>query len=323
MMVRDPELSIVSPVYGADRTVPELVHRIREAVEPLTPEFEIVLVEDGSPDRSWDAIQQQCARDTRVKGIRLSRNFGQHAAITAGFAHARGRYVVVMDCDLQDDPGDIPRLYRKALDGCDVVFARKRQRRFGLVKNLTARAYYHFFRWLSGVRYDPNIGAFSIVSRKVADAFLRFGDYRRGYVLVLDWLGFGREYVDVEHHDRHHGTSTYSPAKLLVHALNITLTYSEKPLHISIWVGLVLSIVAIVSAAALVAWYFTSNIGQTALGWTSLIVSLFFLSGLILISLGVLGLYIGRIFEQVKQRPIFVVADAQNVAVTPARQQAI
>jgi polyisoprenyl-phosphate glycosyltransferase len=313
----EPLLSIVSPVYRAERTVPELVRRIRAAVEPAIADFEIVLVEDGSPDRSWDAIVRECERDDRVKGIRLSRNFGQHAAITAALAHARGRHVVVMDCDLQDDPGDIPRLYQKALEGFQVVFARKRDRHFGFWKNLTAHAYYRLLRSLSDVRYDPNIGAFSIISRSVVDAFLGFGDYRRGYVIVLDWLGFNRGYIDVEHHERHAGESSYSLSKLFVHALSITLTYSERPLHISIYAGMALSTLAFVGGIGLIIRYFTTNIGQNALGWTSLIVSLFFLCGLILISLGVLGLYVGRIFEQVKRRPIFVVGESRNTQPVP------
>jgi len=301
----------------AEAIIPELVRRIRDAVQPLTANFEVILVEDGSPDRSWDAIVRECERDSRVKGVRLSRNFGQHAAITAALAHATGDHVVVMDCDLQDDPADIPKLYAKELEGFDVVFARKRTREFSPLKNVTARLYYRLLRWLSDIHYDPNIGAFSIISRKVVDAFLRFGDYRRGYVIVLDWLGFSRAYVEVDHHERFAGTTTYSWRKLFVHALSITLTYSEKPLHIAIYAGVGSSTVAILLALVFIVRYFTTNVGQTALGWTSLIVSLFFLCGLILISLGVLGLYVGRIFEQVKSRPIFIVGESRNM--TPGR----
>jgi dolichol-phosphate mannosyltransferase len=291
------------------------VRQICDAVEPLVQAFEIVLVEDCSPDRSWEAIARECARDPRVKGIRLSRNFGQQAAITAGLAHARGRHVVVMDCDLQDDPLAIPLLYQKAAEGYEVVFARKRLRRFGFWRNLFSQAYFRLFTWLSGVPYDANIGAYSIIARPVVEAFLRFGDYRRGYVVVLEWLGFRRTYIEVEHHERFEGASTYSPRALLLHALNITLTYSEKPLYLSIWIGLGLSTVAFLVGAALIARYLTTDVGQMALGWTSLIVSLFFLTGLVQVSLGVLGLYIARIFEQVKQRPIFVVGDTRNVEV--------
>ena len=310
----EPVISVVSPVYRAERIVPELVRRVRDAVEMLTDAYEIVLVDDGSPDGSWEAIAAACRTDPRVKGIRLSRNFGQHAAITAALAHARGGHVLVMDCDLQDNPAFIPALYRKAREGYDVVFALRRLRRFGFWKNFTARTYYAAFRWLAGIDYDPRVGAYSIVSRQVVNAFLQFGDYRRGYVIVLDWLGFRRGYVEVEHDERHSGESTYSGRALLRHAITIALSYSDKPLHLSIYIGLMLSAISFLSALALIVRYYTSDVGRMALGWTSLIVSIFFLSGLILMSLGVLGLYLGRVFEQVKQRPIFIVQESHNVS---------
>jgi dolichol-phosphate mannosyltransferase len=310
----EPLISVVSPVYRAEAIVPELVRRIRDAVEPITEDYEVVLVDDGSPDASWTAIAAACRTDARVKGVRLSRNFGQHAAITAALAHARGGHVVVMDCDLQDDPKFIPALYRKAREGYDIVFAVRRLRRFGFWKNFTARTYYALFRWLAGVDYDARVGSYSIVSRKVVHAFLQFGDYRRGYVIVLRWLGFERGYVEVEHAERHSGESSYSAWDLLRHGVTIALSYSDKPLHVSIYLGLALSALSFLAALTMIVRYYTSNVGQMALGWTSLIVSIFFLSGLILMSLGVLGLYIGRIFEQVKGRPMFVVQETHNVA---------
>jgi dolichol-phosphate mannosyltransferase len=314
-MVRtnSPLLSVVTPVYNAATLVPTLVARIVTAASTITDDFEVLLVEDGSADDSWPAIVRECERNPRVKGVRLSRNFGQHQAITAALSHARGAYVAVMDCDLQDDPDYLPGLYAKCRDGFDVVFARRRSRRFGWWKNITARGYYSLFRWLAGVRYDPNIGAYSILSRSVVDAFLRFGDYQRGYVIVLHWLGFRHGYVDVEHRDRTDGRSSYSARRLLTHALTITLTYSDKPLRIAIYLGLGLSCLSFLLGLALMAWYFTTDVGQLALGWTSLIITQLFLSGLMLISLGVFGLYIGRIFEQVKHRPLFVVQETRNV----------
>src|SRR5216110_1079281 len=180
-----PLLSIVAPVFRSDAIVPEYVRRTCEGAAKVTQHFELLLVEDGSPDDSWSAIVRECDRDPRVKGLQLSRNFGQQPAITAGLAHARGRYVVVMDSDLQDDPDYIQDLYQKALEGFDIVFARKRIRRFGLWRNLSTRLYYALFRWLAAVDYDAHIGAYSIVSRRVVEAFLQFGDYRRGYVIVL------------------------------------------------------------------------------------------------------------------------------------------
>jgi dolichol-phosphate mannosyltransferase len=308
-----PLLSIASPVYGTAPLVGELVNRICAAARRITDNYEVLLVEDGSPDDSWTAIARECDRNPRVKGVRLSRNFGQHPAITAALHHARGDYVVVLDCDLQDDPAHIPDLYAKCRDGFDIVFARRRVRRYSWWKNLTARSYYALFRWLADIDYDPKIGSYSIVSRKVVEAFLQFGDYRRGYVVVLQWLGFSRGYVDVEHHERPGGKSSYTTWRLLGHALTIALTYSEKPLHLSIYVGTVLSLFSFVLGVWLIVHYFTSNVGQLALGWTSLAISQLFLSGLILIGLGVIGLYVGRVFEQVKHRPIFVVRETKNV----------
>lgn len=312
-----PLLTVASPVYGTARAVPQLVDRISTAVSTITDNFEVLLVEDGSPDESWEAIAHECERNPRVKGVRLSRNFGQHPAITAALQHARGDYVVVMDCDLQDDPSYIPALYDKCRAGFDVVFARRRERRFGWWKNFSARMYYAIFRWLAGVEYDPNIGSYSIISRKVVDAFLRFGDYRRGYVIVLHWLGFARGYVEVEHRERPDGRSGYSAMRLLAHALTLTLTYSEKPLHLAIYVGGLLALVSFGVGGWFFVRYFTSNVGQNALGWTSLMISHLFLSGLILMSVGVIGLYMGRIFEQVKHRPIYIVGETRNLTTPP------
>ena len=306
-------LSIVAPVFGSEPIVAEFVRKACEGASKVTGDFELLLVDDGSPDGSWPAIVNECRRDARVKGLQLSRNFGQQPAITAGLAHARGRYVVVMDSDLQDDPLYIQDLYRKALEGYDVVFARKRTRRFGRARNLTTALYYALFRWLASIDYDPNIGAYSIVTRPVVDAFLQFGDYRRGYVIVLGWLGFRRAHVEVEHRERPVGRSSYTAFRLIRHAITLAVTYSDKPLRLSIYFGLVLSMLSFLLGIWLAIRYFTTDVGQLALGWTSIILSHLFLTGLMLTSMGVSGLYIGRIFEQVKHRPIFVVRDTRNM----------
>jgi glycosyltransferase involved in cell wall biosynthesis len=308
-----PLLSIVAPVFRSDVLVPEYVRRTCEGASKVTEDFELLLVDDGSPDNSWSAIAQECDREPRVKGLQLSRNFGQQPAITAGLAHARGRYVVVMDSDLQDDPVYIPDLYAKALEGFDIVFARRRIRRFGPIRNAATRLFFAVFRWLASVDYDQHIGAYSIITRPVVEAFLQFGDYRRGYVVVLNWLGFRRAHVEVEHRERPIGRSTYSTFALVHHAVTIAVTYSDKPLRVSIYFGLVLSALSFLLGIWLAINYFRSNVGQLALGWTSIIISHLFLSGLLLTSLGVVGLYIGRIFEQVKHRPVFVVRQTRNV----------
>ena len=308
-----PLLSIVAPVFRSDTIVPEFVRQTTCAAAAVTPDFELLLVEDGSPDNSWPAIVRECERDPRVKGLQLSRNFGQQPAITAGLAHARGRFVVVMDSDLQDDPAYIAALYEKALEGFDVVFARKRIRRFGPIRNAATRLYYAIFSWLAAVDYDQHIGAYSMITRPVVEAFLQFGDYRRGYVVVLNWLGFRRAQVEVEHRERPAGESTYSTFALIHHAVTIAVTYSDKPLRMSIYLGLVMSLLSFLLGIWLAINYFRSNVGQLALGWTSIIISHLFLSGVLLTSMGVVGLYIGRIFEQVKHRPIFIVRETRNL----------
>lgn len=308
-----PLLSVVSPVFRSDAIVPEFVRRTLESASRVSTDFELVLVDDGSPDGSWQAILRECERDARVKGLQLSRNFGQQPAITAGLAHARGQYVVVMDSDLQDDPAYIPALFQKAAEGYDIVFARRRIRRFGAIRNLFTGLYYAMFRWLAAVDYDQRVGAYSIIARPVVEAFLQFGDYRRGYVIVLNWLGFRRAYVDVEHRERPVGRSGYTTFALIRHAITIAVTYSDKPLRLSIYFGLALSGVSFLLGIWLAINYFRSNVGQLALGWTSIIISHLFLSGLLLTSLGVVGLYVGRIFEQVKHRPVFVVRETRNL----------
>ena len=259
-----PLLSIATPVYRTGSLVGELVERICAAARTMTDDFEVLLVEDGSPDDSWAAIVRECDRDPRIKGVRLSRNFGQHPAITAALEHARGDFVVIMDCDLQDDPDYIPSLYDKCREGFDVVFARRRVRRFGWWKNVTAPdLYYTIFRWLADIDYDPDIGSVLDHLAKVVDAFLQFGDYRRGYVIVLHWLGFSHSYVDVEHRERPDGASSYTALRLMALALTLALTYSEKPLHLSIYIGGVLSLLSFVFSGWFIVRYYNSNVGSS------------------------------------------------------------
>ncbi len=315
-------LSVATPVYRSASLVGELVARISAAAGAITDRFEVLLVEDGSPDESWAAIVRECDRDPRVKGVRLSRNFGQHPAITAALEHARGEFVVIMDCRSPGRSRVHPRPVRQVQGGVRHRLRAAAGEKIRLVRRTSPRVCTtRIFRWLADIDYDPRIGTYSIVSRKVVDAFLQFGDYRRGYVVVLHWLGFAHSYVDVEHRDRPDGASSYSTLRLLALALTIALTYSEKPLHLSIYIGGVLSLLSFVFSLWLIVRYYTSNVGQLALGWTSLIISHLFLSGLILISLGVVGMYIGRVFEQVKQRPIFVVRETRNMP-APARTEA-
>ena len=290
--------------------VEELVQKIKQAASQISESFEIVLVEDGSPDTSWIEIEKECEKDQRVKGVRLSRNFGQHFAITAALAHARGAAVVVMDCDLQDDPKHIPELFHKLSEGYDIVYAKRDARNYSLIKNLFSRMFYKILSWISNFDLDPNVGNYTILSRKVVDAFLSFNDYRRGYLFVLHWLGFRRGHIIVKHHARSQGSSSYSIGKLIALALSLALFYSDKPLRLSIYSGLVFSALSFVGIVLVLVRYFQGNLLP---GWASTIIALMLIGGLLMIFMGIIGLYVSKMFEQTKQRPLYLVQDTINL----------
>lgn len=312
-----PLISVVSPVYRAEETVTELVRRIRDSVAPLTESFEIVLVDDGSPDRAWERIEECCVAEPRVVGVRLSRNFGQHPAITAGLAHARGDWVVVMDCDLQDNPSYIPELYRRALDGYDIVFTVKAERAHGALKNWCARQFARVSTWLSSeYTADPRIGAYSMISRRVVDAFLRIHDVHRHYLVLLRWLGFSSTAIPVRHEPRFAGRSSYSLLSLVRHAVDGIVSHSDRLLYLSVAVGFSFLCLSLLGIVYLVVAYFESGFQA---GWTSTIVVILLCTSTILLSIGTAGIYVGKIFEQVKERPLYLVEQVRRVSADQVR----
>ena len=306
-----PTLSIVSPVYRAAGIVGELVRRSIAAARQITESFEIILVDDGSPDTSWAEIQRAGSEDPRVKGVRLSRNFGQHLAISAGLDHARGDWVVVLDCDLQDDPADIPRLFAKAGEGHDVVFAAHQQREHHPGRNLGARLFNLLLRLLApGIGARPDIGTFSILSRRAADGFRQMGEVHRHYLGVIRWLGYEMAEVEVTHQPRHSGRSSYSFTRLLSHGAEGLVTQSNRLLHLAVGVGFVFLCASLLATAYLVVQYFRHGYKE---GWPSTIVVILLSSSAILLAVGAVGIYIGKIFEQVKQRPLYLVRQRSNL----------
>lgn len=306
-----PFFSIVSPVYRAEKIVPELVRRIRTVVEAITEEYEIILVEDGSPDASWESIAAEAAKDVRVKGIRLSRNFGQHYAITAGLDHARGEWVVVMDCDLQDRPEEIPALYQKALEGYEIVLAQRKERQDGMMKKTSSRLFYSVLSYLTGARQDPSVANFGMYHSKVLEALRRMREPIRYFPTMVRWTGFRRTAIEVTHAERFSGTTTYNWNRLFRLALDIILANSDKPIRLIVKFGFFVAFISFLIGAVVIYRYLMHQI--TVPGYTSLLVSIWFIGGMILFVLGLIGLYIGKIFEGVKQRPIYVVAQTTNL----------
>lgn len=298
------ELSVVVPVYGCRDCLRELHRRTSAALESLTDDFELVLVDDGSPDDAWPSIRELVALDSRVRGLRLSRNFGQHAAITAGLAATRGRWVVVMDCDLQDPPEEIPRLYAKALEGYDVVLSRREERVESLPRRLAASAYFRLHNMIARGNLHTNYTNLSVISRKVVDSFLALRDQDRQYLLILHWLGFRRAELEVKQDERYAGGSSYTLRQLVKVAVDGVFFQSTVLLRWVIYFGFFLALLgAALAGYALVSWI----TGHQLPSWTALPMLGLLLAAFIIISGGVTGLYVGKIFDQVKGRPLFVV----------------
>ncbi len=299
------KISIVVPVYKAEDCLDELYRRLEEALRNVSDNFEIILVEDGSDDGSWDIILKLSRMDKRVKGIRLSRNFGQHYAITAGFDHCDGDWVVVMDCDLQDPPEDIPRLYQKAKEGYEVVVAKRIRRKDSFSKCLSSRFFYRIFNYLTGTDYDWRLGNFRIISRKVVVHFTSMRERLRFFGGLVDWMGFPTAYIDVEHAPRFKGRTAYNFRKLCYLATDIIVAYSDKPLRLTIYLGF-----SMASFAFVVGCYFlfrALKYGSVVTGWSSLIVSLYFIGGVITFTLGIIGIYLSKTFDETKKRPLYII----------------
>ncbi len=301
------DISVVVPVYRGAPFLRELHRRLVATIEPLVARFEIVLVEDGGPDESWSIIEDLARQDARVRGIALSRNFGQHHAITAGLQHARGQWIVVMDGDLQDPPEEIAKLWAKAQEGHDCVLARRVRRGDASGKRLSSWLFYQVFNYLADLdyRYDGTVANFSLISRRVADAINGMGEAVRFYGGFLTWAGFDKTYVDVNHVRSPGGESGYTFFKLMKLAINLILAHSNKPLRLCVYAGLLLSTLAFAGGVVHVARVVLH--GSPVMGWTSLIVSVWFSTGAIILALGMLGLYIDRIFTEVKHRPLYIV----------------
>jgi polyisoprenyl-phosphate glycosyltransferase len=301
-----PHLSVVIPVYKAENCLDELYFRLKTALEKISNDFEILLIEDHSDDLSWAKIELLAKGDTRVKGIKFSRNFGQHYGITAGLDFCDGDWVVIMDCDLQDRPEEINALYSKAIEGFDIVLAKKTKRNDGFFKRKMSSFFYQVFRFLSGYNYDPNIGNFRIISRKVVNSFRHMREQARFFGGLMNWLGFETATINVQHDPRFDGKTTYTTKKLLLLAFETIIAYSNKPLYLAIGIGFIFSFFSILYGFYIV--YKNMVDGILIQGWSSLIVSIFFVGGIIITILGILGIYLGKVFDESRHRPLYVIS---------------
>ena len=308
--VKKIDISVVIPVYGCRAAIPELHRRLCESLEKISKAFEIILVDDYCPQNSWEEIQKVCEKDKRVIGIHMARNFGQIRAITAGLDKSRGDWVVVMDCDLQDRPETIPELYQKAQEGYDVVFARREGRKDSAITKFLSKCFYKVYDYFTDGTFDSSICNFSISKRKVIDYYCRMREQNRAYTMFIRWLGFKQTAIDMPADERFEGKSSYNLKRKLKMAFEIITSQSNKPLLFSVKLGFVCAILALIYIIYLV--FREIILGDVLVGWTSIVASIYLMGGIILCAIGVVGIYVGNIFNEAKNRPLYVIDECLN-----------
>jgi glycosyltransferase involved in cell wall biosynthesis len=302
---------VVIPVLNEDSLIQELIRQVMTNVELVTNDFEIILVDDGSSDNTWDKIEKSAMNEMRIKGIHLSRNFGHHYAISAGLHNSKGEWVVVMDGDLQDRPEVIPELYKKAQEGFDIVFVSRKNRPETLVYRITQKLFYRLLNAISGLKFDSTQANFSIINKKVVESFKLFPETARFYVSTINWLGYKRSKIEANHGVRFSGKTSYTLQKRIKLAIEVIVSFSNRPLNFAIYLGLTSVIVSLFGFFSIIYKYFTT--GFAVSGWASLIITVVFFSGIVITILGVLGVYIGKIFQEAKNRPLYIISKNMNL----------
>ena len=301
------KIAVVIPVYRSENILDELCNRLVTNLSVITDAFEIILIDDSSPDNSWNKIKENTLKDDRINGYLLSRNFGQHHAITAGIDKTNAEWVVVMDCDLQDRPEEIVELYNKAIQGFDIVLAARKIRKDNFLKKVTSKLFYLILSFLSGMKFNGEVGNFGIYHKNVVDIIKDLREPFRFFVSSVKWIGFNSTTVNVVHDNRFEGKSTYNYKKLISLGVNIIISYSNKPLKMMIFTGIGFAFISFLFTAYN---FYLKFIGQiTELGYTSIISSIWLLAGIILSSTGILGIYIGKIYDGIKNRPLYIISE--------------
>lgn len=310
-----PRLSVVVPAYGCVGTLRELHARLSAVLGDLVDRHEIIFVDDRGKQDQRPVLSEIAAGDPNVRIVRMARNYGQQIAITAGLAECRGDYAIVMDCDLQDPPEFIPQLWTSAQAGYDIVYASRRQGD-PRMRKVVNRLYFWMMSAVAGYSVDAAQGAFSIISRQAIDAYLRFGERERHYLFILRMLGFESTSITFERNERTIGKSSYTLSSLVKHALQGFFFNTTAPLLGVLWFGLISA-----TGSLALGGYFVINalLGQPPEGFTSLIVIQLLIGGIVLTCIGTVGLYIARIFESTKSRPLYLIDRSTSGSVKTTR----
>ena len=312
---RRPELSVVIPCFNESGNVEALTQALTSTLTGLAREekwaddaWEVIFVDDGSRDNTWALVEAAHARDPRIRGIRLSRGFGHHIAVSAGLDRAAGQSVVVMDGDLQDPPEAIPQLYEKRKAGFDLVYATRVERQDPLLKRINSRLFWGTMNWVSRLRMPPTQMMLRMMSRQFVDAIVQMRETQRFVHGMMAWAGFRVTAVDVQHRARHAGRTSYSVWRQLRLAVYAITSFSTTPLRIASVLGLVTSLASFAAGVALIVAKFAY--GYSVEGWASIITSVYFLGGIQLLVLGIIGEYLGKTYKEVQRRPLYFVSES-------------
>jgi dolichol-phosphate mannosyltransferase len=301
------DISVVIPVYGCDESLIELYDRLTSTLKSIVKKYEIIFIDDCGLGRPWTLIKEISEKDSSVVGIRLSRNFGQHVAITAGLIQSVGDWVVVMDCDLQDKPEEIVRLYDAIQRETDIVFAQRVNRQDSYFKKISSKLFYKFFGYLTDTKLDASIANFGIFHKKVIDAVLLMTEAHKYFPVMVRWVGFSSISIPVSHVSRMHSETSYTFSKLIKLSFGIIMSFSDKPLRLIVKFGFIVSLISALYAVSIAIDVFIN--GASVAGWSSVMVSMWFIGGVLISIIGVVGLYVGKTFDETKSRPLYIVRD--------------
>jgi glycosyltransferase involved in cell wall biosynthesis len=302
------EISVVIPFYRSDELLDELFERLSKALNLINKPFEVIIVDDSNSDKSWYSLKDKInSVSENYIGIRLSRNFGQHNAIFVGLENASGQWIVVMDCDLQDLPEDIERLYNAIEKDIDIVYASRKINNSSFRRNLLSNIFYMLLNLLNKDLSYVNKGNFGIYSKAVIQNILKFTESKKFFPIMVKWTGFNSKSIHTSRGVSRNKKSSYTFYKLLALSLDAIIFSSNKPIKLIIFLGLSISVIS----AFVSIWYFLTSFYKTdlLLGWTSTIISIWFLSGIILTVLGIMSVYIANIYDEVKNRPISIIKE--------------
>ena len=309
-----PLLSVVIPILNEEQTILELYNQLTPVLEHICESesvdknnYEVIFVNDGSTDRSWDEIKELNQKDRRITGICLSRNFGHHVAITAGLDYSKGKAVILMDGDLQDPPEEIPNLYSRFKEGYDLVYGIRQERHDPILKKITSVIFWYLLRKFSGVDMPQGQTMLRILSRKLVDVIKEMREYARFVHGMMAWPGFASSKVEVKHNPRREGKSKYTIPKLFKLAFHAVTAFSIVPLRLATYFGIFTALISLIAGLYFI--YLKIFFGFPLLGYASIIVSVFFIGGLQLLMLGLFGEYLGRTYQEVQKRPLYILKE--------------